>query len=148
MKCEHCGMNEATFFYRSSVNGRVTEQHLCPQCAHRLGLDRTMDMGRSFWGRDLFDSPFRMMESMLSGMGGRMLTEFPSPVEVLEPDDPQPMELDHTTPSQGLVTDAEQQAFTRECRRNALQTQLNDAIASENYEEAARLRDELRGLSA
>ena len=25
MKCERCGKNEATFYYKSSINGKVTE---------------------------------------------------------------------------------------------------------------------------
>ena len=37
MKCEHCGKNEVTFMYRSSVNGNVTERHLCGECAEKLG---------------------------------------------------------------------------------------------------------------
>ena len=37
MKCEHCGRNEATFFYKSSVNGHVTQVHLCQDCAQQKG---------------------------------------------------------------------------------------------------------------
>ena len=37
MKCEHCGKNEATFFYKSSVNGHVTQVHLCQDCAQAPG---------------------------------------------------------------------------------------------------------------
>ena len=78
-----------------------------------------------------------------------MLTEFPSPVEVLdEPRQDAARMTSCSAPSQGLVTDAEQKAFSRECRRNALQHQLDAAVKAENYEEAARLRDELRGLTA
>lgn len=29
MKCENCGKNEANFVYRSSINGRTEEYHLC-----------------------------------------------------------------------------------------------------------------------
>ena len=28
MKCDRCGKNEATFYYKSNINGRVTETHL------------------------------------------------------------------------------------------------------------------------
>ena len=30
MKCQNCGKNEATFYYKSNINGRVMESHLCP----------------------------------------------------------------------------------------------------------------------
>ena len=33
MKCEHCGKNEATFYYKSNINGVVKEVHLCADCA-------------------------------------------------------------------------------------------------------------------
>lgn len=46
----------------------------------------------------------------------------------------------------GLVDKAQQDALRSERRRNALQEQLKSAVESENYEEAARLRDELRAL--
>lgn len=36
----------------------------------------------------------------------------------------------------------------KERERNALENQLKAAVDSENYEEAARLRDELKKLSA
>ena len=37
MKCENCGKNEANFVYRSSINGRTEEHHLCQACAEKLG---------------------------------------------------------------------------------------------------------------
>ena len=37
MKCENCGKNEANFVYRSSINGRTEEYHLCQACAEKLG---------------------------------------------------------------------------------------------------------------
>ncbi len=40
MKCDRCGKNDATFYYKSNINGRVTETHLCPDCARRHGLCR------------------------------------------------------------------------------------------------------------
>ena len=33
MRCDRCGRNEATFYYKSNINGKVTQIHLCPQCA-------------------------------------------------------------------------------------------------------------------
>ncbi len=40
MKCENCGRNEANFIYRSSINGRTEEHHLCQACAEKLGYRR------------------------------------------------------------------------------------------------------------
>ena len=37
MKCQHCGKNEATFYYKSTVNGHTTEARVCQHCAEALG---------------------------------------------------------------------------------------------------------------
>ena len=77
MKCEHCGRNEATFFYKSSVNGRVTQVHLCQDCARRMGytdsLRRSMQP-MSLFGDGFFGSAFSLLEPFMDGFGTRMLT--------------------------------------------------------------------------
>lgn len=140
MKCEHCGRNEATFFYKSSVNGHVSQVHLCADCAQRMGytdsLRRSM-RPMSLFGEDFFSRPFSLLEPFMGGFGSRMLTEFP------EPGEPQEAAQEE---SAGLVDKNQQEQLRSQRRRNALQEQLKAAVASENYEEAARLRDELRAL--
>ena len=76
MKCQNCGKNEATFYYKSNINGRVMESHLCPECARQLGLvqDMRRPMMSSFWDDDdFFTRPFRMLEPLLGGFGSRLL---------------------------------------------------------------------------
>ena len=143
MKCERCGRNEATFYYQSNINGRVTQVHLCPDCAAELGYTRGMsDSFRSF-RRGFFD-PFSLLEDF--GMLSNRMTEFPAPLEEAAraaagiPED--------TDTPAGLVGRDEAVRLQKERQRNALETQLKNAVDSENYEEAARLRDELKKLSA
>ena len=38
MKCENCGVNNATTHIKKVINGVVTEQHLCQVCAAQKGL--------------------------------------------------------------------------------------------------------------
>ena len=45
-----------------------------------------------------------------------------------------------------LLPKDEQDALTKQRKRNALQMQLNLAVEAEHFEEAAKLRDELRAL--
>ena len=40
MKCENCGKNEVTFVYQSNINGKITEKHLCSECAEKLGYSQ------------------------------------------------------------------------------------------------------------
>ena len=143
MKCERCGRNEATFYYQSNINGRVTQVHLCPDCAAELGYaDRLYQSFRP--SRRSFFDPFSLLEDF--GMLSNRMTEFPAPLEEAAraaagigeaPDAPA-----------GLVGRDEQVRLQKERQRNALQAQLQAAIDSENYEEAARLRDELKKLPA
>lgn len=71
MKCENCGRNEANFVYRSSINGRTEEHHLCQACAEKLGytrrfFDQRPSVMDSFFGNNSF---FSSMPSLM----GRML---------------------------------------------------------------------------
>lgn len=142
MKCEHCGMNEATFYCRSSVNGKVTEVHLCPDCAEKLGYTERFErqlhpasmFGDSLFGDSFFSRPFSLFEPLLGGLGSRMLTEFPSPVE----EKPQAPE--------GLLNAEEQQEMQKTRERNALEAQLKAAVEREDFEEAIRLRDALKKM--
>ena len=74
MKCDRCGKNEATFHYKTNINGRVTEAHLCPDCARAMGYAGSMSGRMSSWfDDDWFDRPFRMLEPFFGGFGSRML---------------------------------------------------------------------------
>ena len=145
MKCQNCGKNEATFYYKSNINGRVMESHLCPECARQLGLvqDMRRPMMSSFWDDDdFFTRPFRMLEPLLGGFGSRLLTEFPEPVDVTR----QAQQAVAEAPEDALVDKAEQERFSLQRQRNALQTQLRHAVEAEDFESAARLRDQLKAL--
>ena len=38
MLCDRCKKNEATSYFRSTVNGVTTEEHLCSACAAEKGF--------------------------------------------------------------------------------------------------------------
>lgn len=141
MKCQNCGRNEATYYYKSSINGRVTETHLCADCARKLGYVQRMQPD-SFFGDDFFSHPFRLFEPLLGGFGNRLLTEFPEPVDVTR----QAQQAVAEAPEDALVNKAEQDRFSLQRQRNALQTQLRHAVEAEDFESAAKLRDQLKAL--
>ena len=138
MKCDRCGKNEATFYYKSNINGRVTEAHLCPDCARAMGYAGSMSGRMSSWfNDDWFDRPFRMLEPFFGGFG-------PQPVDVLE----QAQSADPESPAKDdLLPHDEAMSLALERKRNALQAQLHNAVEEERYEDAARLRDELKSLN-
>jgi len=148
MKCDRCGKNDATFYYKSNINGRVTETHLCQSCAREMGYGRSgrnSFFGDSFFGDDWFSRPFGMLEPLLGGFGSRLLTEFPQPVDVLEQAQTDTARDDGGA---GQLPKEEAASLALERKRNALKTQLRNAVEEERFEDAARLRDELKSLSA
>lgn len=138
MKCENCGKREATFYYKSNINGRVTERHLCRDCAREQGYAGSFRPMR-LWEDDFFAHPFGMLESVMNGLGARALTEFPMQEDIVRTAAaPQRQEE--------LVSKEEREKLTQQRRRNALQAQLRDAVEREDFETAIRLRDEIRRL--
>lgn len=141
MKCEHCGKKDASFYYKSNINGKVTQLHLCADCAEALGytdtLRKTMRPMRLF-DDDFFTRPFGMLEDMMGRFGSRMLTEYPAPAETGAEED---------ASRQQLLSEEERRQLQGQRQRNALEHQLQTAIREERYEDASRLRDEIRGLA-
>lgn len=134
MKCEHCGVNNATFFCKTNINGRVTQVHLCPACAEKLGYAQSFEKAMGRGQRRLFD-PFSLLGDF--GMVPKsVLTEFPAPTEEASP-----------AAQTELVDNIEAAKLQEERKRNALQAQLRAAIEEERYEDAAKLRDELKALN-
>lgn len=149
MKCENCGKNEVTFIYRSNVNGKVRSHHLCAECAGKLGYTQRLSEQRDrlmhgFFGDDLFsgglDSFFR------PAMSGRFFGEdlFDDFFREMPALTAQPEET--AKEKTELLEEKEQSRFARMRRLNALRLEMKRAAHKEDFEEAARLRDEIRAL--
>ena len=160
MKCENCGKNEVTFIYQSNINGKVTEKHLCSECAEKLGYTqkiaaRNRSMMQNFFGGGLlgngfFEDFFSPMPSLM-GRSGWLLedpfddffAEMPalSAAPVQQQEEQQKQQND-------LVGKEEQSRFAYMRRMNALKLEMKKAVHQENFERAAELRDQIRQLEA
>ena len=160
MKCEKCGKNEVTFIYQSNINGKVTEKHLCSECAEKLGYTqkiaaRNRSMMQSFFGGSLlgngfFDDFFSPMPSLM-GRSGWLLedpfddffAEMPalSAAPVQQQEEQQKQQND-------LVGKEEQSRFAYMRQVNALKLEMKKAVHQENFERAAQLRDQIHQLEA
>ena len=160
MKCENCGKNEVTFIYQSNINGKVTEKHLCSECAEKLGYTqkiaaRNRSMMQSFFGGSLlgngfFDDFFSPMPSLM-GRSGWLLedpfddffAEMPalSAAPVQQQEEQQKQQND-------LVGKEEQSRFADMRQVNALKLEMKKAVHQENFERAAQLRDQIHQLEA
>ena len=93
--------------------------------------------------RGFFRDPFSLMaDDFFGGFASRLLTEFPAPGNTLA----EAQETAQPREENNLLSQEESRAYDLQRQRNALQLQLRQALDTENYEEAARLRDELRAL--
>ena len=136
MKCENCGKREATFYYRSVINGQAQETHLCEECAEKLGY-------RAGFGVDFgsgFDDLFSLLPRVVGAEDFFDMPRFtPAARRTLR------AAGQEQTEDFGL-SEKEKAALQKECAVNALQAALSDALAAEDYEKAASLRDELKQL--
>ena len=77
MKCEKCGKNEATMYYKETVNGVTREMHLCPECAQKENLggafENAFQSMNHFWS-----DPFH---SFLGGGFGHFYNYAPVKIE-------------------------------------------------------------------
>lgn len=154
MKCENCGKNEVTFVYQSNVNGQITEKHLCSECAEKLGYTQKLAaqsqrMMQNFFGGGLFDDFFTPFPSLL----GRMNRMLESPFDDFFADMPAlgaPAEArQEPQKSQDTLLEQEEQNQISKTRQlNALRMEMQKAVAEENFERAAELRDQIHSMEA
>ena len=155
MKCENCGKNEVTFVYQSNINGKVTEKHLCSECAENLGYTQkiaahSQRMMQNFFGNSLFGSSFfDDFFSPVPSLMGRMLED---PFDDFFTDMPAlcaaPVQQEAQKKTDDLVGKEEQSRFAYMRKLNALKMEMKKAVHQENFERAAELRDEIRKLEA
>ena len=159
MKCEHCGQNDVTFVYRSNINGKVEEKHLCADCAEKLGYTKRVAatnrslmrnffsdgfFGDSFFGNSLFDSfpsPMSLMGRMLESPFDDFFSDMPALTAGAAP-----QREEQKKPDEHLAPEEERNRYDQQRKLNALKLEMGKAVQEENFERAAEIRDEIRRL--
>lgn len=155
MKCENCGKNEVTFMYQSNINGKVTEKHLCSECAEKLGYtqklaarsQRMMQGFGNLFGGSLFDDFFAPVPSLMGRMLEDPFDDFFTDMPALSAA-PAQQEVQTSQKQDDLVGQEDQNWFSYQRKLNALRMEMKKAVHQENFERAAELRDEIRKLEA
>lgn len=158
MKCENCGKNEVSFVYQSNINGKIEEKHLCRECAEQLGYSRKIQESCSEF-QNLFRGSFAGLLSPMRALagvnrdpffgdsffGGSLLGDrfFDSFFSMPALGDGEQSGSTAVEQRDNLVSDEEQKKISRERELNALRSEMNQAVASENFERAAQLRDQI-----
>ena len=175
MLCQNCNQKEATTHIKRVVNGEAEEHHLCSECAKKLGYDHFLDdfslsipnffssffhdtmpalkgagaehcgtCGSSFEDivrsgmvgcADCYDKFFDRLLPSIQRIHGRARHAGKTPHYTVEPDE------------KGAEKAAEApKAQTAEQQIAALEAEMQKAIESQNFEQAAVLRDKIKEL--
>lgn len=176
MLCEMCMKKEANFHYKSNENGHVTEKHLCRDCARKEGYvaDNSFAAFDSFGMlEDFFDSSAEGMlggffKNMMDTSSGKSIGQglvcrncgmrfsdflhqgklgctrcyetFASQLE------PTINRIHGNIRHNGKFPDGRHEKLEKENKLNKLRQKLNKAIENQEYEDAAKYRDEIREL--
>lgn len=167
MLCTKCGRNEATVFYRQNINGHVTESALCEECAGELTNGMKDEINENgFFGMDLLGSFFGLPQTAAHLAGTPAQTKVcplcgatykdivrESKVGCARCYDTFRRELASTIERiHGRVTHTGRApaGYAEENRRqrklDELKSKMNEAIEKQDFENAAKLRDEIKKL--
>ena len=160
MLCENCKKNKATTYFRKTINGETTETFLCEDCAKKLGVNAGEIFKNSGFGDFGFgDFGFLLPEFTNTNMLGtekkcdcgttfRKIAKT-GLVGCEKCYDTFRKELNSTLRKMHGATSHRPRlnAFRKndpESEVASLRKQMEKAIKEENFEEAARLRDEIK----
>lgn len=164
MLCMKCKKNEAAFYYKQNINGKVSETALCEQCAGELGYDM-MAASLSF---NPFAGLFGLSAPALAAQRRAEPvkrcplcgSEFADLVrcgkigcakcyEVFAAElEPTFGRLHGKLTHTGRAPKGHKIKTERVSRENKLREELKQAIEEQNFEHAAALRDKLKAFEA
>ena len=152
MLCTKCGKNHATTHYKSVINGQVHEEYLCPKCAENLNIS-------SFYFPNVFSSllgenanifPFIGItlrgnnDIKRSGKAGCSNCYETFKDEILPT-----LNQIHGTTKHKISEDfvkSEKPSVEIKNPIEAKKGELKKAVLEERFEDAARLRDEIKQM--
>ena len=158
MKCERCNKNEATFHSVTNINGKVSEKHLCNNCAkEEKEFKNINDDFLSFenHSNSFFDDMISDFKTSLSYFTNPILDDF------LDYDDffAHPLFLEDKGKKETKVAEKQGEKLNKSENIKKLSDQekkqleiakldiaLKKAVVEERYEDAIKLRDKLKEL--
>ncbi len=156
--CTKCGKNPASVYIKNTINGVTTEQHLCSQCASEEKL-----IGQPYM--DPFGDMFSLFEPAVQSQQAIGADRCPlcgaSAHDIMKSGragcascydvfarllNPMIKRIHGTASHTGSVPASCSAGIKKEKRLETLRGELKSAIENENFEDAARLRDEIREI--
>ena len=164
MLCEECGKNQATVSITVTTGNGVTTRRLCPECTKKMEFSLVKGDIQSFLssimsvlGKDK-EKKEEAHEGLVCSSCGLSYADFEHTgrlgcaqcyCDFADQLKPSLQKIHGRTQHAGRTPKAfvPDPADERNQRMNELRKQMDEAVAEENFEEAARLRDELRALA-
>ena len=171
MICEKCKKNEATVFYRENVNGKEKKYALCGDCAAKLEKDGEINLSSeltfgSFFSDDpvidlfgtLFAPSFALApkaEKKKCTLCGSTFDELvnmgkvgcPKCYEVFSAElEPTVRRIHGKTKHSGRAPGKFRAKLDKVKQIASLESEMKDAIKSQNFERAAEIRDQLKDI--
>jgi len=156
MICDICHKNEATILYSVIINNQKTELHLCNKCAAEKGLIKSTQYLNL---KEFLPLPFRDSEAekLRCSHCGLTYKDFLETARLgcsecyrafRKKIEPLLRKIHGSTQHIGKLAPAKLKKHEKESTILNLKEHLKKAIESESYEEAARIRDELKKLKS
>lgn len=158
MLCDECMTNEASVSLTVTVGDEVKTRHLCPECMKKVELSLTQGDIQSFLSSILSVLSSSGAKELTCGGCGLKYSDFERTgrlgcaqcyTDFAERLQPLLQRVHGRTRHAGRTPDGAELAPTDENAEQleALRQKMDEAVASENFEDAAKYRDEIRALS-
>ena len=159
MMCQKCGKRAATVHYKQIINGAVSEEYLCSECAsaHGSGLHFSMEKSADELFGNLFSGT-----SVFSGIGGAVCSLCGSTArdisvsgkvgcakcyEIFRNDLKKRVTRIHGNVHHvGRAPGKHRETMERHAHLEALRAEQHKAIEDQKFELAAELRDKINAL--
>ncbi|MBQ9279519.1 MAG: UvrB/UvrC motif-containing protein [Clostridia bacterium] len=170
MKCQNCGENEANVRYTQIINGKKEEIFVCDKCASQLKLDMNFKFGfddvfSSFFGEPAFFKPLEISDGLVCDVCGTKYDDFASTgmlgcencyrvfsrrldnvLKKLHGNNRHIEEGERQVPMSSEISASKEKKKSLEEVIAELKEKLASCIKSEDYEQAAIIRDKIKKL--
>lgn len=159
MLCQSCKNNEATTHIKRIINGNIEEMDLCSDCAKKLGYTNIFGSFQNEWNSLLGSFlggglPSRTSATRCSGCGTsfaeiarRGVVGCPECYDTFyEELLPSIRKIHGNTQHNGKFPSSAGKELARVNELESMQEQLNEAVARQEFEKAAQLRDKINEL--
>lgn len=155
MMCEKCGKNPATTHVKTVINGVMHEKNLCAYCAAKEGYGNFNHLSLANMLASMFGDGIESgrLDNKRCACCGSLFSDIVESGRVgcsecydtfREELMPSLQRLHGKTTHVGKAPEAVQKSPGKEERLQKLREQLNAAVKAEEFEQAAKFRDEIR----